>query len=243
MLGFLFGNKGKFKLKAKMEVELQVPGPDIPRSYFCQVIEATPKKATFTTPKEGNRYVSISPNDIIKCIVLIDDTVYEVNLKVTTSLDREFEALVSKNVNSYESILSGVKKGDDMKMELEVPLDFRAISTSHLQRAESKTITKEYIDMVTNLPVPEGTDLKLIFKVPDSPIVEIEGTSEKSFPLEEDSRKSKTRIVFADLPKAERVVDKVTRYAAHYHRRMERIREMEEKGEIPKADERFGPPR
>ena len=241
MLGFLFNNKGKFKLKENMEVELQLPDPEGPRSYFCNVIEASPKKAGFTTPKEGNRYVSINPNDIIKCIVMIDNTIHEVNLKVQTSLDREFEALVSKNVNSYDSFLSKIKKGSDQPMQMEVPMDFRAISTSHLQRAVTKSISLDSMDMVTNLPVPEGTDLILIYRVPDSPPIEVSGKSEKSVPLEEDSRKSKTKIVFSDPSKAEEAIEKVTRYMAHYYRRMDRRKEMEERGEIPKMDDRLRP--
>ncbi len=242
MLGFLFPNKGKFKLKENMEVELQLPDPEGPRSYFCNVIEASPKKAGFTTPKEGNRYVSINPNDIIKCIVLIDDRIHEVNVKVQTSLDREFEALVSKNVNSFETFLSKIKKSSDQPLLMEVPLDFRAITTSHLQRAVSRSISQDNMEMVTNLPVPEGTDLMLYFRVPDSPTIEVTGKSEKSVPLEEDSRKSKTRIVFSDPSKAQEAVETVTRYMAHYYRRLDRIKEMEERGEIPKSDDRLRPP-
>jgi hypothetical protein len=241
MLGFLFGNKGKFKLKDKMEVELQVLAPEGPRSYFCQVLEATPKRATFSSPREGSHFIAFNPNDIIRCIAYIDDDIYEVNVKVLRASEKDFEALISKNVNSYQSIAAGSKKGEDTLMELQVPLDFRAITTSHLQRAESKAICREYMEMVTNLPVPEGTGLKLIFKVPDSPAIEMEGTSEKSLPLEEDSRKSKTRIVFEDQAKAAQMVERVTRYMAHYRRRMDRRREMEEKGEIPKTDERLRP--
>jgi len=229
MLGFLFRKKRKFTLKEKMEVELVVAGPRGPKSYFCLIKEASPKKAVFTTPKEGKRYVSISPNDIIKCIVLIEDRLYEFNLKVMASMDREFEALISKSVKDFPTLLTDNEKTPDMKVNLEVPLDFRAITTSHLQRAESKTISTDYLEMVTNLPVPEGTELKLIFTVPDSPHVESEGVSEKSSPLEEDSRRSKTRIVFCDLSKSPEVVDKVVRYMVHLQRRNERGREMEEK--------------
>jgi len=241
MLGFLF-KRGKFKLKEEMEVELEVIANERARSYFTEVTDASSKKATFLTPKEGHKYLKINTNDIIKCVALIDKTLYEVNLKVTAVLDREFEALVSKNVNHFDTVLSNFKKPEDLKITAEVPLDFRAMTTSHLQRAVTKTLTRESVEMVTNLPVPEGTDLKLIFRVPESPSVETEGTSEKSVPLEEDSRKSKTNINFTDKAKKTDMVDRVAKYIVHYQRRLERRKELEEEGKLPKSETEAAPP-
>ncbi len=245
MLGFLFGKKGKFKLKENMEVELEIISPDGARSYFTQVVESTSKKTTFLTPKEGNKFIKLAPNNRVRCIVLIDDTIFETKIKVITALDREFEAKVSKDsITYYDTILSKFnKKKGDLKIEAEVPLDFRAMTTSHLQRAITKLITPDAVEVVTNLPVPEGTHLKLIFKVPESPPVETEGTSEKSIPLEEDSRKSKTRIVFSDKAKQTNMIERVSRYIVHYLRRLERRKELEEKGEIPKQEKQMSPPR
>lgn len=242
MLGFFLGKKGKFKLKEKMQVELEFLTPSGVKNYFTEVLEVSSKKSTFATPKEGNKFVSVDINDIIKCITLIDNTIFEVNIKVTSALDREFEALISKNLQSFDTILSNLKKPEELNIEAEIPLDFRAITTSHLQRAVTKTITREAIEMVTNLPVPEGTDLKIIFRVPDSPSIETEGKSEKSVPLEEDTKKSKTRIIFSEKAKETEMIDDLTVYILHYLRRVERHKEMEEKGEIPKKEEEAPPP-
>lgn len=232
----LFGKKPKFKLQEKMEVELEFTLPDGLKSYFSRVMEVSKKRATFATPREGNRYVSINPNDIIKMLVLIEDTIFEVNLKVTASLDKEFEALVSKNVNRFSTIIKDRKKNEEVKLEAEVPLDFRAITTSHVQRATTKTITKEYINMVTNLPIPEGTDLKLYFKIPETPVIETEGISAKSEPLEEDKKKSRTKVMFPEKVTESDIFNDIEKYVLHFQRREDRRKELEEnqqEGELP----------
>jgi len=237
----LFGKKPKFKLQENMEVELEFTLPDGLKSYFSKVMQVSKKRATFATPKEGNRFVNINPNDIVKMVVLIEDTIFEVNLKVTASLDREFEALVSKNVHRFDTIIKDRKKNEEPKLEAEVPLEFRAITTSHVQRATTKTITKEFIDMVTNLPIPEGTDLKLYFKIPETPVIETEGVSAKSEPLEEDKKKSKTKITFPEKVAESDIFDDIEKYILHYQRREERRKELEEKsqeGQIPPSNKK-----
>ncbi|MCD4785640.1 MAG: hypothetical protein K8T10_17600 [Candidatus Eremiobacteraeota bacterium] len=236
----LFGKKPKFKLQEKMEVELEFSIPDGLKSYFSKVMEVSKKRATFATPKEGNRYVSINPNDIIKIVVLIEDTIFEVNLKVTASMDKEFEALVSKNVNRFDTILKDRKKNEEVKLEVEVPLDFRAITTSHVQRATTNIITKEYIDMVTNLPIPEGTDLKLYFKIPETPVIETEGKATENEPLKE-SKKSKTKITFPEKVTESDVFKDIEKYVLHFQRREERRKELEEsqqEGELPPTNKK-----
>lgn len=225
----LFGGKKKFKLQENMEVELEFSLPDMQKSYFTKVVDVSKSnRATFTTPKEGNKYVSINPNDIIKMVVLIGDTIFEANLKVISSLEKEFEALISKNVSSFDTILKKFDKNQPVVLDVEVPLDFRAITTSHIQRAVTKTITKENVEMVTNLPIPEGTDLKLIFRINESPPIETEGTSAKSEPLEADVKKSKTKITFPEKVVESNVFDSIVKYVVHFQRREKRRKELEE---------------
>jgi hypothetical protein len=242
MLGFFFGKKGKFKLQPKMKVELEIINPDGAKSYFATIKEATNKRVVITTPKEGNKYIQLEINEVVRCITLIGDTVYEVNLKVAHNRDHEFESIISANIKHFDTILTNLKDVSQLEIKQEVPLDFRAMRTSHLQGATTKNITKDSVEMVTNLPVPEGTDLRLVFKVPESPIVEAEGQSEKSIPLEEDSKKSKTRIIFSEKAKENNLMEQITQYVIHYQRRLERRREMEEKGEIPRKDDEIKPP-
>jgi hypothetical protein len=243
MLGFLFGKKGKFKLKPKMKVELEVPVPNGVRSHFTQVKDASVKRCIILTPKDGTKALQLNTDDIIKCITLIEDTLYEVNLKVVTASKEEFEAIISDNVKFFDTLLSNVKEPDKLEITEKVPIDFRAMRTAHLQGAVTKVVTHESVEIVTNLPVPEGTDLKVIFRIPETPQVETEGVSEKSFPLEEDSKKSKTKIVFSEKTQKSTMFEKVTKYIIHYIRRKERRAEMEEKGEIPKRETDLKPPR
>jgi len=235
----MFGPKPKFKLKEKMEVELEFESPDGYRSHFSSVLGESRKKGKFGTPKVGKKYLPISKDDIVRMICLIEDTLFEVNLKVTQAMESEFEALVSKNITRLGTVLKKSSKKQPVELEIEVPLDFRAITTSHMQRAQTGKITREYVEMITNLPVPEGTDLRIIFKVPESPAVETEGVSAKSERVEEDSRKSKTRINFPEKVVESEVFDDVTRYVVHYQRRVERRKELEEaKEEAQKPDDK-----
>jgi hypothetical protein len=242
MLGFLFGKKGKFKLKPKMKVELEIPVPDGVRSFFTQVKDVSQKRCIIITPKNGNKAVQINADDIIKCIAIIEDTLYEVNLKVVSASKEEFEAIISDNVKFFDTILTNVKEADKIEISEEVPIDFRAMRTAHLQGAATRKITRENVEIVTNLPVPEGTDLKVIFRIPETPLVETEGVSEKSTPLEEDSKKSKTRIVFSEKSQQSTMYEKITHYIIHHKRRKDRRAEMEEKGEIPKRETELKPP-
>ncbi len=224
----LFGSKPKFKLHENMEVELEIKFPDGLRSYFTKILEASKKKARIATPKEGTRPIPINSEDIVKLIALIDDTIFEVNLKVTNSIGGEFVALVSKNITRLDTVLKKFGKNQPVELETSVPLDFRAITTSHLQRGMTKKITKEQVELVTNLPIPGGTPLKLTFRIPGSPPVECEGTSAKSEPLEEDSKKSKTIIEFSEKVVESDSFDTIKKYMVHYEQRDKRRKELEE---------------
>ncbi|MCE1245673.1 MAG: flagellar brake domain-containing protein [Firmicutes bacterium] len=232
----LFGPKSKFKLQDNMEVELEFTSGETFKSYFVKVVEVTSKKASFMIPRENNKPVPLSKEDIVRLIVLIGDTIYEVNLKVTNVMEKEFEAMISKNMKHYETLLKKFDKNQAVNLEVTIPLEYRAITTSHIQRANTKTITKEFVEMVTNLPIPERTDLKLFFKTPESPIVETEGTSAKSEPLAEDSKKSSTKITFPEKVMESNVFGNITRYVVHHQRREERRKELLEEIQGKKDD-------
>lgn len=224
----LFGPKPKFKLTKNMEVELEFESPEGFRSYFTKVLTTAGKKASFATPKVGKKYLPISKDDVVKMICVIEDTLFEVNVKVTQAMEKEFEAMISKNITRNETLLKKFDKKTPVELDAEVPLDFRAITTSHMQRGSTSKITKEFVDMVTNLPVPSGTDLKLEFRIQESPIVEAEGVSSKSEPVDEETRRSKTRIDFKDKIKESDVFDRVTTYVVHFLKRVERRKQAEE---------------
>ncbi|MFP4497555.1 MAG: flagellar brake domain-containing protein [Vulcanimicrobiota bacterium] len=233
MLGFLFGKKGKFNLQPGMLVEIERKiDEETYKSYFCEVLDATQRKARIQMPTENNRPVKIAMDEKVKCIALIGSTLFEVNMLVKQTSGKDFEAIISKKVNSFDTMLTKMKKEEKFSVELEFPLDFRAISTSHLQRGKTKTISEEYVHVVTNLPVPEGTDLKVIFRIPDSPEVETEARSEKSEQLDEDSKKSKTQFTFTEKSVGSEEVEQVKQFVIHYQRRIER-RPIPETEELP----------
>jgi predicted nuclease of predicted toxin-antitoxin system len=224
----LFGPKSKFKLQDNMEVELEFTLGETFKSYFVKVVEVTNKKASFAIPKEGNKHIHLNKEDIVRLIALVGDTIFEVNLKVTNVMEKEFEAMISKNMKHYETLLKKFDKNQTVNLEVIIPLEYRAITTSHIQRANTKAITKEFVEMVTNLPIPERTDLKLFFKTPESPIIETEGTSAKSEPLAEDSKKSSTKITFPEKVVESNIFGNITRYIVHYQRREDRRKELNE---------------
>ena len=231
----LFGPKPKFKLTKNMEVELELESPEGFRSYFTKILDTSRKKAAFATPKVGKRYLPINKDDIIKMICVIEDTLFEVNIKVTQAMEQEFAAMVSKNETRFDTLLKKFDKKQPVVIDAEVPLDFRAITTSHMQRGSTSQVTKEHVDMITNLPVPSGTDLKLEFRIPESPIIEAEGISAKSEPVDEETRRSKTRIEFKDKIKESDVFDRATTYTIHYLRRVERRKAAEEEKKAAEA--------
>lgn len=225
----LFGSKPKLKLQEGMEVELEFTFPNGLRSYFTKVLQTSKGKARFTIPKEGNKPLPIKMDDKIKMIALVDDSIFDANIKVTSSEMAEFQALISKNVSRHDTLLKKFEKKKPVELEVSVPIEFRAITTSHMQRAETSRIVKEEVSMITNLPIPPSTPLKLTFRIPESPSVDCEGTVTKSDPLDdEDSKKSKTTIEFSDKVKESNVFENVTRYAVHYLYREKRRKELEE---------------
>ncbi|MCD6309833.1 MAG: hypothetical protein J7M18_03905 [Candidatus Eremiobacteraeota bacterium] len=110
-------------------------------------------------------------------------------------------------------------------VEINLPIQFRAINVSHLQTAQTKAINPDTFELVTNLPIPIGTVLHMEIQVPDSPILEFQGTVKSSTTLPADTRKSTTVVEL--INETPDVVRRLFNFIAFYIVRDRRKMELE----------------
>lgn len=225
MLSF-FGFGPKIQLEKNAEVELEFDLSSGKRSYFVQTLSSNNKGARFKVPREGKRAIDINPNDPVLLIMVQGDKLMEVESKITTIFGDEFEIAFSRNIKKYD--LKKSEKGGPAEVVIETPVDFRAISTSHVQRAITKKVAGEYMEIETNLPVPPGMQLKLTLKVPESPALDAEGTVESSDKMGDDSRKCLTRVALSEKTVTSDVFSRFARFCEFYTRRKGRRGDEEE---------------
>ena len=211
-----FGKKKpKIKLEPKQEVELEFVNGENIDDYFTRVVALEKKRIVVQVPTQNKVQVDVSPGDMVTVTYLDGDTVCTFRTKVLDRKDRDLELAYPSEVKEEKT-----NRGDEnFTIEIPIPVEYRAMSTAHLQTATTRSIHQNGIDIVTNLPIPPGTSLHIELEIPNTPAIKTQGRVSQSQRLPNE-RKALTQIEFEDISPTDREV--MFRYAIYYRQRQAR---------------------
>ncbi|MDQ7822933.1 MAG: flagellar brake protein [Candidatus Eremiobacteraeota bacterium] len=216
VFGFFKKSKPSLKLEAKQEVEIEFVTQDGTESFFTVVLEIDRKRFTLKTPQKGSKVYPCSIGDEVLIAFLDASNVSTFKSKILEKRDREIDLTIPSDIAEEKSPFTE----NDFSVEIPVSVEYRAISTAHLQTATTKEISATGIKVITNLPIPKETLLYLELEIPDSPVIKAKGKVVGSQKLPSDARKSVTDIEFDDVGPKER--EMIFRYAMLYQQRRAR---------------------
>ncbi len=213
------GQKPTLKLYPKQEVEVEFENSDgAYENYFVKVIDVHRKKVTLHAPGSERLPVRLVPGQPVTITTLVDDRLYSYNASVLDSREKEFDVNPPKDVK--EVVIP--PRDEDFKIEIPIPVEYRAMKTAHKQVAQTQAITPNGLFLQTNLPIPQGTFLVLELEIPNAPDITVKGRAVTSQPDPSGSRKHITEMEYEDIPEQDR--DAILNYAIYYQQRRERAR-------------------
>jgi c-di-GMP-binding flagellar brake protein YcgR len=208
-----FGKKKpKLKLEPKTEVELEFVNGDEIQNYFSRVVSIDKKKIVVQIPTQNKMQVPVNVGDNLTVTYMDADNVYSFQARVLDARDREMELSVPTDIREEKMPL----KDENFTLDLPIPVEYRAMSTAHLQTATTRSIHNNGVDILTNLPIPPNTSLHIELEIPNSPAIKTQGrvTTSKKLP---NDKKSLTQIEFEDISPVDR--ETILRYAIYFQQR------------------------
>lgn len=222
VFGFFARKKPSLKLKPKQEVEVEFAPPEGFECFFTHVLEMDKKKVTLTIPKKQNQPYPCTVGEPVTVTYMIDDVICSFQSRVLDKRNKEIDIALPKEVSESKSPATA----QDFTIEIPIPVEYRAISTAHLQTATTKLITGTGVTVITNLPIPQETILHLELEIPNSPTIKTKGRVVKSQRLPADARKSLTEIEFEDINPRDK--EALFRYVILYQQRRLRKQQAEQ---------------
>ncbi len=213
VFGFLGKKKPSLKLEPKQEIEIEFNKPEEQESFFTVVLEIQKKKITLKSPQKGNHYYPCADGDNITIVFLEGGVIHHFKSKILETREREIDVAYPSEIIEEKSPYTE----SDFRLEIPIPVEYRAISTAHLQTATTKEINSKGIKVITNLPIPNGTEIHIELEIPDSPTIKSKGRVVGSQKLPADVRKSLTDIQFEDFSPKDS--ESIFRYAVLYQQR------------------------
>lgn len=216
---FFFGRrKPQLKLEPKQEVELELVSPDytVIENYFTRVLVVDRKKVTVQVPMRDRQPVQVNVGQSVTVTYWNGDLISSFQSTITDRRDRELDIELPKDINEEKT----PDPRSDFTLEIPVPVEYRAVSTAHLQTAVTKAITQNGIHILTNVQIPPGTSLHVELEIPQSPAIKTRGKVLKSQKLAADQKKNLTELEYEDISAEDR--NAVFRYAIYFQQRQVR---------------------
>lgn len=200
-------------LTQRQEVELEFVTPEGTEDYFTKVLEFDKKKIILAVPQRNRQYVPCSAGDKLIVTYIKDNFVTSF---VSAIIDREEKEITLSTPKDIRQKKINVSK-EEFFIDIPIPVEYRALTTSHLQTAKTKSLTSKGVEIITNLPIPQGTVLYMEFEIPNAPTIKAKGKVVRSDRLPSDSRKNLTAIEFEDIHPLDK--ENMLRYALYYEQR------------------------
>ncbi len=216
VFGFFKKKKPSLKLDPKQEVEIEFTTPEGTESYFTTVLEMEKKRFTLKAPLKGTKPYPCSIGDEVMVVYNEGSTIFSFKSKIIEKREKELDLALPADVMEEKSSFTE----NDFYLEIPIPIEYRAISTAHLQTATTTELSFRGIKVMTNLPIPKETVLHLELEIPDSPTIKAKGKVIGSTKLPPENRKSLTEIEFEDMGPKEK--ESVFRYALLFNQRRNR---------------------
>ncbi|MGV8123945.1 MAG: flagellar brake protein [Candidatus Xenobiia bacterium LiM19] len=216
VFGFFKKKKPSLKLDPKQEVEVEFTTPEGTESYFTTVLEMEKKRFTLRTPLKGTKPCPCSIGEEVMVVYVDGSTIVSFKSKIMEKREKEVDLTLPADIAEEKSSFTE----NDFYLDIPIPIEYRAISTAHLQTATTTELSFRGIKVITNLPIPKETALHLELEIPDSPTIKAKGKVIGSTKLPPENRKSLTEIEFEDMGLKEK--ESVFRYALLYNQRRNR---------------------
>lgn len=212
MFSFFGKKKPKLKLEPKQEIELEFVNGENVENYFTRVLQVDRKKIIVQIPTQNKIQIGVTPGDPVTVTYMDGDLVYQFSSKIVDRKEREMDLAMPTDLKEEKTSI----RDENFSMEIPIPVEYRAMSTAHLQTATTRSIHANGIDIVTNLPIPPNTSLHLELEIPGSPAIKTQGRVSQSARLPNE-KKALTQIEFDDISATDR--ETIFRYAVYYQQR------------------------
>lgn len=215
--------KPRLKLDSRQEVEVEVVRGDNVQNYFTRVVAVERRRIILSTPTQNRVEVPLDAGDNVVLTFLDKDlsTIYTFGSSVLDCNEREFQISQPADITEEKTLVADA----DFSIDIPIPVEYRAMSTTYLQTATTRTISAAGINILTNLAIPPSTSLHIELQIPNAPTVKTQGRVTRSKKLPHD-KKCLTEIEFDDITPADKEL--VYRYALFYRQRQMRKTNREE---------------
>ncbi|MCE7871936.1 hypothetical protein DYH09_16375 [bacterium CPR1] len=223
---FGFGKKKPtLKLLPKQEVEVEFENADGEfESHFVNILDVQKKRVCISSPGSDRRPVRLVPGQQVTISALMDDRLFSYSASVLDSRDRDFDVQPPREVAEVEV----PPRDDNFRIEVPIPVEYRAMRTAHTQVAQTHAITTNGLFLQTNLPIPPNTQLHMELEIPNAPDITAKGRAVASQVARDNSRKHITEVEYEDIPEDNRTA--IIRYAIYYRQRQKRKESREANG-------------
>lgn len=226
MFGGLFGGKPKkaqFKLQPRqeVEVEMQVGNNGAYEAYFVQVQEVHKKRVVLQIPGSERKPMRVGDGQEVTVSTLIDDNLVSYKGFVMGARDRDFDVMYPPKEKDVEET-SFPPRNDDFKIEVNISVEFRAMSTAHTQVAKTHSVTNNGLFLITNLPIPKATQLLMEVEIPNGSEIQSKGRALSSVEDTSSGRRQYITEVEFDSDITEKDRAALIRYAMFFKARQNR---------------------
>jgi len=212
MFGLFGKKKPRLKLEPKQELELEFVDGENVENYFTRVLQLDRKRIVVQIPTQNKIQIGVNVGDPVTVTYMDGDMVYQFSSRIMDRKEREMDLALATDLKEEKTPIHT----DDFTLEIPIPVEYRAMSTAHLQTATTKAINAKGIDILTNLPIPPGTSLHIELEIPGSSAIKTQGRVAHSQKIPND-RKALTQIEFEDISNTDR--ETIFRYAIFYQQR------------------------
>ena len=176
------------------------------------------KKAVLQMPGGGRRQVRLVPGLTVTVSVQVEDMLLSYVASILDIRDDSFD--INYPPKDYDDV-EIPPRDDNFRMEVPIPVEYRAMSTAHTQVATTQSVTLNGLFLLTNLPIPPNTSLLMELEIPNAPDITAKGRAVTS---QEDHstgrRRHVTEVEYEDLSEKDR--NTILRYAVFYRQRQAR---------------------
>lgn len=180
-----------------------------PVRLYAEVIKVSKKKNIFVRFLAGEGESSIALAEQVHVGGEVTIAVLKqgkISSFPSTLLHREGEVFIF----APPAVLSEVKLPHnpfDPPIPLELPVEYRAMSSAHLQKGTVQEVGEGKVAFFSNVPIPEATQLNLEVHLPHRALIRAKGKVLTSEPLPVDARKKKVTVSFVEIrPEDQRIL-------------------------------------
>jgi len=185
-----FKNEQKLLPQSGALIEIESERGEKAGTGFSKLKKIERKRWHLSYPALDEKKLKIEMGDILLLLWMDPEKINYCKAEVT---DKSSSHLALKRISTIGSHPRSLKTD---AVEINVPVHFRSLSTTHLQTAASVNFTPQGLAMITNLQIPTATELYMEVRIPETPAAKFRGNVTESQQLAPGEKKYTTRVDF-----------------------------------------------